>query len=380
MKISAYTILYYDLQFYEDIIKLIYDFVDEIIIIDGPYSYAIDTLKKFNLFYDESNKPEIMSNIIEKYSKVKYKYVICDNEEEKRMIGYNSCKNDLILLIDTDEFFNINIHKLNSFIQNKNKMVGCFDIYNMCDYNINYNKLVQKYVIFKKSHISALNHLDYLWLIGCKQNEKNVNYMEFSPNGIIYHQTLNRNKLNNIVKFIFYILLYRKNNNQEFNLIDNYDNYNLLKILKIDEILEIFIHSDLNRINIPSIKNDNNLEIVNDEFIRNIKKYSNNYADFYFLKEMKCLKNISVFFRLNKQDNEKKGLTIFFENVQSVNIQIFIINLNKKYSIKKYNYEEIINNEINIEYIEEIGIFYIININCSKTKNDSSIFTIKNIV
>ena len=75
-KISVYTILYYDLQFYEDIIKYLYDVVDEFIIIDGPYSYAVDTLKKLNLFYDEQTKPHELNDIIKKYSKIKYKYVI----------------------------------------------------------------------------------------------------------------------------------------------------------------------------------------------------------------------------------------------------------------------------------------------------------------
>ena len=76
----------------------------------------------------------------------------------------------------------------------------------------------------------------------------------------------------------------------------------------------------MNRVNIPPISNDNILENVSDEFISNLNKYSNNYSEFYFLKEMKCLKNIPVFFRLNKQNNENKGLTIFFENVHSLNI------------------------------------------------------------
>ena len=82
-KISAYTILYYDLQFYEDIIKNLYNDVDEFVIIDGPYSYAVDTLKKFNLFYDENTKPHELNKLIKKYPKIKYKYVICDTEEEK---------------------------------------------------------------------------------------------------------------------------------------------------------------------------------------------------------------------------------------------------------------------------------------------------------
>ena len=171
-KISVYTILYYDLQFYEDIIKYLYDVIDEFIIIDGPYSYSIDTLKKYNLFYDEQTKPYELNKIISKYSKIKYKYAICDTEEEKRMIGYNMCSNDLVLLVDTDEFLNIDITKLNIFINNPTKFVCCANIYNMCDYNVNFNNLTKKYILFKKNKISALEHLDYTWLIGCKQNEK----------------------------------------------------------------------------------------------------------------------------------------------------------------------------------------------------------------
>ena len=124
-KISAYTILYYDLQFYEDIIKNLYNDVDEFVIIDGPYSYAVDTLKKFNLFYDENTKPDELNKLIKKYPKIKYKYVICDTEEEKRKIGYNTCSNDLVLLVDTDEFLNINTEKINTFINNPNKFVCC---------------------------------------------------------------------------------------------------------------------------------------------------------------------------------------------------------------------------------------------------------------
>ena len=243
-KISVYTILYYDLQFYEDIIKKIYDIVDEIIIIDGPYSYAVDTLKKFNLFYEEYNKPDELNKIIENYSKIKYKYVICDTEEEKRIIGYNICSNDLVLLIDTDEFLDIDINKLNNFVNNKQKFVCCANIYNMCDYNINFNELTKKYILFKKNTISALEHLDYLWLVGCKQNKKNIDYMSMDEIGLMYHLTLNRNKKNNIVKFFFYVLLYRKNNKQPFNLIDNYNNDELITCLTVNEIKNIFVHNN----------------------------------------------------------------------------------------------------------------------------------------
>lgn len=140
--------------------------------------------------------------------------------------------------------------------------------------------------------------LDYTWLIGCKQQEKNIGYMSSSDFGIIYHQTLCRNKQNNIIKFIFYVMLYRKNNNQPFNLLDNYDNNTLLNNfnLTINDILNIFVHSNINRINIPDCFSENNiLEILDEnDIINNLKKY-NNLSEFYFLIEMKCLKNNAVF-------------------------------------------------------------------------------------
>ena len=390
MKISAYTILYYDFQFYEDIIKSIYDFVDEIIIVDGPYSYAIDTLKKFNLFYDENNKPEEINNIIKKYSKVKYTYVVCDNEEEKRQIGYNKCSNDLVLLVDTDEFLNIHIDKLNNFINDRNKFVGCVDIYNMCDFNINYNKMVQKYIIFKKKRISALDHLNYLWLVGCNTKDKITDYMSFLPCGTMYHQTLNRMKKNNIVKFIFYVLLYRKNNNNHFNLIDNHNNDDLLLKLPIHEILNIFVHMGIERINIPALSDNNILYVNNDDYILKLNKYKNNSSEFYFLREMKCLKNTSVCFRLTPSaiadgfgslQNQKTNPIIFFENVMSVNIKLYNIHLHKKYEISEYKFKNIVDDKILLEHnITDVGIYLVIQIDCFETKTDDFIFTIKNIV
>lgn len=381
MKISVYTILYYDLNFYEDIIKYIYDIVDEIIIIDGPYSYSVDTLKKFNLFYDENNKPSKLNEIINTYSKVKYKYAICDNEEEKRMMGYNMCSNDLVLLIDSDEFLNINIEKLNDFINNTNKFVCCTDIYNMCDYNINFNKLTQKYILFKKNRISALEHLNYTWLIGCKQTEVNVDYMMSSAFGTMYHQTLCRNKQNNIIKFIFYILLYRKNNNQPFNLIDNVENDILFNYLNVNEILDIFVHLNINRINIPSVSDNNLLEIINDnEYISNLKKY-NNLSEFHFLKEMKCLKNIEVCFRLHNTNTTNNIITVFFENVKSVNIKIYNIYLNESYKINSSIFQNILDNKIEIVNNNNGNECYIIiEINCIETMEDNLVFTVKNIL
>jgi len=374
-KISVYTILFHDLQFYDDIIKHIYNFVDEIIVVDGPYAYAVDNLKKLNLFYDENEKPIEIDNIINKYSKIKYTYAIHENEEEKRIYGYNKCSNDIVLLIDTDEFLHIDINNLQQFIMTQNKYVGCSNIYNMCDYNINYNALCKKYILFKKSHISAIDHLNYLWLVGCKQDAKVIEYMDDNPIGTIYHQTLNRNKQNNIVKFVFYVLLYRKNMNQQLNLLDNYDNDILLDKLSYYELLNIFAHCDITRINIPSVSDQNILELNADNFIPNLCRY-NNSIDFYFSAAMKCIKNIPVCFRLPKKS---QPLIICFENSLSVDIKLYNIHLNTPYEILDYKFQNI-DDKITLHHnITDIGYYLIVQITCHETKDDNFVFTITNV-
>jgi hypothetical protein len=192
-KISVYIILYSDLGFLNNIISNIFDFVDEIILIDGPYSYNIDVFKKLNLFYDSSNKPEELVKILIKYSsKLKYVYNIFENEEQKRIFGYQQCSHNIVLLVDCDEFFIINTNNINKFI-NSNKKVAGFSIYNMNRININIDKMETKNILFKKNLIDSREHLDYTWLVGCKQKKAKLEniYIE-CPIGEIFHQTLNR--------------------------------------------------------------------------------------------------------------------------------------------------------------------------------------------
>jgi len=261
------------------------------------------------------------------------------------------------------------------FLEEKDKMVGCASIYNMCNYNIHYNKLSEKYILFKKEKISALNHLDYTWLVGCKQQEKIISYMSSFPFGIIYHQTLNRNKQNNIIKFIFYFLLYRKNNNQPFNLIDGYDNDKLLLDLDAEEILEIFIHHYLPGIDIPLISETNIIEVNNDNYVYNLFKYSNNFNYYYFINEMKCLKNTPVYFRLQVTNN----IHVTFDNVSTITIKMYNILLNQPYQIKEYKFSNIVNQMVYIDDINTNSFYLVIEVLCNDTIDNNFIFSIKNI-
>ena len=165
-----------------------------------------------------------------------------------------------------------------------------------------------------------------------------------------------------------------------YELIDNYKNEDLLSILTIKEILNIFVHSNKNRINIPDDNNKNKLEIIQDnEDILFLKKY-NNSLDFEFENKMSCLINVPVFFRLNTIKNE---YTLLFKNVENVDIILYYLFLNNVPKKITKSYTNVLNNEVKIQndlnnFKCQLKYMYI-EIICNKTCDDKQVFTIINI-
>jgi hypothetical protein len=372
--ISVYIQLYHDLDFLDDILKLIDNNVDEIIIVDGPFNYCLDFLKKVNLFYEENNKPERLQNIIKNNPKIKYYYNIWNNEKEKRIFGYEKCNNDIVLLVDSDEFFVFNNLEISKFIKSDKNVAG-FKINNMNRININFENECVKYIMFKKSHINALQHLSYTWLIGVKDLEpKNINYMNITSfMGTIYHQTLNRTKFNNIIKFIFYTKLHNHLNNNPTTNIGCYNIELILEKLDVNELLNIFYHSAQEFIGVPK----NKILRFNNDVKIDLSKYSNNWKDAYFTQNMNLITNINSFFYYNIENN----FTIETENISQLNIEIIELCLNKPYNVFTYNNLKTNNDIIQINYLksDDENIGYILNVKCTKTKNDTIFSKIKNI-
>lgn len=379
-KISAYFILYHDLQFLDDIISRIYPYVDEIVIIDGPYTYALELLKLYNLFYDEATRPQELTDIINKYPKIVYKYGTFTCEEEKRMMGYNLCSYNNILLVDSDEFFTMHMDKIRNFINDRNKFVAGFDIYNMNRTNIAYNNKTTKYVFFKRHKICALDHLDYLWLVGCKTKDKVGAYMDTrNALGIMYHQTLNRNKFNNNIKFIFYVSLYFRNTNQSNDtLFNGYKMDELLEKCSIDTLLTIFYHSRIETMGVPSMANTN-ICVENNDIHTELAKYNNNHASAYFTNDSTLLVNISAYFLIPK--NQSNTLRVVFDNVQSINVTVYEVPIGSEYKKHTFNYSNVVNNEIIIEYnrCTHRLLDTVIQFDCPYTLDGSFVYKIKRI-
>jgi len=357
MDISIYIILYGDFGFLDDILHEVHDKVKEIIIIDGPYIYNINYLKKLGLFYD--SPPPGLMDIINKYD-VRYFNKVFECEEEKRMFGYSQCTSNNILLIDADEFFVFDCDSINNFI-NGNKRVGGFGIYNMNRINLYFDPFCTKLVLFKKKYITAQEHLDYLWLVGCKQNKKNESIISHEHLGVIYHQTLNRTKDNNIIKFIFYTTLYFHNKN-ESKLFENYDLDYLINILGTPKLLDIFYHSKIDFIGIPP---DANKKLMPITCSINMDKYNSNHCGGILKSPEIFVKGIPFFgyLKVNK---------VYFENVKCINIKVWSYKVNEKCIIRLYNITD-----NSFEFNLNHDLINVVMFECTETITDSIVCSIQ---
>ncbi|MGR8933322.1 MAG: WcbI family polysaccharide biosynthesis putative acetyltransferase [Gammaproteobacteria bacterium] len=256
-KISVAMIVYNDFDFIADCIEKVYNFADEIIIVDGPYEYCTPIMKKFGLYYD--GIPDALAEIV-KLEKVKYFHKAFGNEKEKRVFLYNQCSYDIVMLLDADEIItSIDQDQIDSFI-NSDKSVASFTFLNMIRVNCIFGEPTKKYIVFKKNNISAEEHLDYTWLIGVNQNPPDRNKMFDVPLGRICHLTLMRSKYGSIVKYCFYTRLYYYTRGL-FNDIDKLFGYKLnseaIAAIDPEDLKEIFVHS------MPWGINFNKNEVIN---------------------------------------------------------------------------------------------------------------------
>jgi hypothetical protein len=106
--------------YYNDIDMLInqynfgqFDIYDSVYIIDGPYEYTkrLEITEQENICLSET---EFGRKLLAD-PKFKYFYKVWKNEYEKRVYSYEAVSEELIVLHDTDEFYDINYSALLEF-------------------------------------------------------------------------------------------------------------------------------------------------------------------------------------------------------------------------------------------------------------------------
>lgn len=218
-KISALISFYNDFDFFDDVFRTLADWVDEIVILDGPFEWAVDLLKYLGEYYDEKSLPREL-RAYAGHPKVTYVYRLWRDEREKRIFGYEACRHDLVLLVDADEIIRFDAGAIDNF-KSGSKAVAAFDCINLIRPGVVMSRragdsaagrdLPRKNCLFKRSAIGAEAHLDYLWLVNVEQKPADPDLIETaSAIGTGYHLTLMRGLKGQIVKYAFYASLHSR--------------------------------------------------------------------------------------------------------------------------------------------------------------------------
>ena len=172
--------------------------------------------------------------------------------------------------------------------------------------------------------------------------------------------------------------LYCYTNNKPINILEGYAINELLKSLSMTEILDIFYHSRIESLCIPS---ENKISTLTPSVSLNLEKYGNNHRDAYFTRESLGLKNTNICYLIDLSASCTE-LHVTFENVTSVNIKLYEIRLGQKITPQLTTLYTTDNNTIvikhnidkNAELIDTCIVF-----NCNATITSDPIYKIKSI-
>lgn len=210
------------IQFYQDfdhiseVISAI-GWVDEVIINDGPFSFAksiFSTILEPEAEYRKYSECFFASLQAETGITIRYFYSEHENEAEKRKFGYDQAKGSVLLSIDADEILEVTREMLDLFVSSS-ALVGMFECINLTYFNLCLSKPMPitntshpcKPFAFKKDKIDANRHLDYLWLVGTQQNPTSTSDFFMDPICRGLHLTNIRSTKGAAVKFGFYTAL-----------------------------------------------------------------------------------------------------------------------------------------------------------------------------
>lgn len=200
-----------------------FDKYQQICIFDGPYVYT----KALSLSDQDTAHPlretELGRTILAD-PRVTYHYEVWEDEAVKRIRAYEAMTTDIVVLHDTDEFYDFDEDALASFITG-DKPVAAFYCQNLCLDGVHFASqfyavdhitgLPHKNFAFHRKAIGAKEHLDYLWLVGVEQNAPDHSRIAQPPLAVGYHFTAMRSREGQLQKYTFYGALFGKSHRSE---------------------------------------------------------------------------------------------------------------------------------------------------------------------
>lgn len=162
-------IAYRDTDFLDEALASIVNEVDEIIFVDGAYSWMAPHLESIGI--DPQASGNETHRILEKYQgKIRYFNGLWRDELHKRAFGFGQCAGDIIIRIDADEVVDISHEVLDRF-EISPEVVGPADFPLMATSNLywrgqHFTSVPTQMIFFKRSAFEdPLAHCAYLWLV-----------------------------------------------------------------------------------------------------------------------------------------------------------------------------------------------------------------------
>lgn len=190
------------------------DHYDRIYIWDGPYDY----LHRLELFGDDDSRLDgtPLGERLLGDPRVIYRHRRWRDEAEKRVDAYAAVQEDLVILHDTDEFFQVDHQRLMAFWQSpyavasqrtQNLYAGGLHGSDAHHTGVSMDTLPLKRVLFRRQAITPERHLDYCWLVGVQQQPTDERLVQPEPIGHAYHLTACRTARGQATKMAFYMSL-----------------------------------------------------------------------------------------------------------------------------------------------------------------------------
>lgn len=210
-KIKAYLQTFNDFELLGDALSSIYGLVDELIVVDGCYSWLADYYSAIGINPERS--VDELYDTLEK-SKIPYKAIckVWPTQIDKRIAGYElaAADSNYVIRFDSDELLEFNDDSLSQFFASDKLVAGMtmptFITPNIVFSDSNGNYPVQNF-IFKKSGISARNHLEYMWLVLTADKiggEYKQDYIYESPVAFNKHLTSWRSIKSSVNRALYY--------------------------------------------------------------------------------------------------------------------------------------------------------------------------------
>ena len=216
--ISACIIMHNDHDILSAAIESLAAYADEFVIIDGAYAWAAPFLAVTGS--DASRSDAATMEVIDRLSKthkIRYHTGVWRNELEKRTFSYQQCSGDLVYLLDADEVHEIDEAALTEFIESPHTVASVASpLFARADCICtlgNDSLFPPKPVLFKRSAISAEEHLKYLWLIVSDKEREQISGRDFAAFfgpmiGHNYHLSHMRTPSTAINRAKFYVFTY----------------------------------------------------------------------------------------------------------------------------------------------------------------------------